>query len=100
MEQNNPIKNNNTPIVGLVMKDLTDRLVKGTETYGVPLQAGNGRDAMQDLYEELLDACCYIKQVMVERDTLINLKGVQQRTEPLKFGEVNALYYAGTTGKA
>lgn len=68
--QPTPKKNLNTPIVGLVMKDLTDRMIRGVETYGAPLQANNGRDALQDLYEELLDACCYLKQHMEERDKL------------------------------
>ena len=68
--QPTPKKNLNIPIVGLVMKDLTDRMIRGVETYGVPLQANNGRDALQDLYEELLDACCYLKQHMEERDKL------------------------------
>jgi len=66
--QPSPIANDNTPIVDLVMQDLIKRKEKGIKTYGVPLQAGNGRDALQDLYEELLDACCYIKQAMEERN--------------------------------
>jgi hypothetical protein len=41
----------------------------GKKKYGVPLRANNGRDALQDLYEELIDATQYIKQEMVERDT-------------------------------
>lgn len=31
----------------------------GIERYGVPLQAGNGRDNRRDLIEELLDAAVY-----------------------------------------
>lgn len=68
MSQPNPVPNQSTPIVHLVMQDLLERKRKGLETYGVALQAFNGRDALQDLYEELLDACCYLKQVMEERD--------------------------------
>jgi hypothetical protein len=41
---------------------------KGIQTYGIPLQAFNGRDALQDLYEELLDACCYLKQYIEEQN--------------------------------
>ncbi|MDP5253349.1 MULTISPECIES: hypothetical protein [unclassified Vibrio] len=54
-------------VIPEVMKDLTDRLAKGMDTYGVPLMSNNGRDALKDLYEELLDAACYVKQVMMEK---------------------------------
>ena len=37
----------------LVIADLRDRLRVG-ETYGVPLRANNGRDALWDAYEEAL----------------------------------------------
>lgn len=93
MEQNKPVKNNNSPIVGLVMKDLADRMVKGVETYGTPLQANNGRDAMQDLYEELLDACCYIKQVIEERNKFLS----SYQTKTQTYGEVNAIHDYGIT---
>lgn len=39
----------------------------GRERYGTPLQAFNGRDAMVDLYQELLDAAVYARQVLAER---------------------------------
>jgi excinuclease UvrABC ATPase subunit len=48
------------------MQDLEDRLAFGIGKYGVPLQAMNGRDALRDTYEELLDACCYLRQVIEE----------------------------------
>lgn len=67
MSQPNPTPNTSEPIVDLVIKDLQDRKKVGIERYGTPLQANNGRDALQDLYEELLDAAQYIKQVMEER---------------------------------
>lgn len=67
-EQPDPIPNESTPIVDLVIKDMEDRKRVGIERYGVALQAHNGRDALRDTYEELLDACIYIKQVMIERD--------------------------------
>ena len=56
------------PILGMVLADLTNRALQGKLKYGEPLLANNGRDALQDLYEELLDAAMYIKQAMVERD--------------------------------
>jgi hypothetical protein len=63
-----PIANDSTPIVDLVVADLAERKRVGIERYGVPLQAFNGRDALWDLYEELLDACQYIRQAIEERN--------------------------------
>lgn len=68
MTQPAPIKNRHPLIVGMVVQDLCGRSQKGIETYGTPLQPHNGRDALADLYEELLDACQYLRQVIYERD--------------------------------
>lgn len=56
------------PITQMVIEDLRKREQKGIASYGDMLHTNNGRDAMLDLYEELLDACQYIKQVMMERE--------------------------------
>lgn len=56
-------------IADLVIKDIKKRKIMGKKKYGRPLQANNGRDALQDLYEELIDATQYCKQEMIERDT-------------------------------
>lgn len=61
--------NSNPHIADLVIADLRTRKQLGIERYGTALQAHNGRDALRDLYEELLDACIYVKQVMEERDS-------------------------------
>lgn len=50
----------------LVIEDMEKRRELGKKNYGTELYPNNGRDALQDLYEELLDACMYIKQVIVE----------------------------------
>ena len=55
-------------IQSLVVLDIDERERVGIERYGTPLQAHNGRDALRDLYEELLDACMYVRQLMYERD--------------------------------
>lgn len=52
----------------LVAADLIERRDFGLRKYGVPLQAGNGRNPLADLYAELLDAACYAKQAMIEWD--------------------------------
>lgn len=49
-----------------IIKDLEKRNKKGLQTYGKELTTNDGRDGLQDLYEELLDAVVYIKKVMME----------------------------------
>jgi hypothetical protein len=68
-EQARPVPNGRAVIWFLVMNDMATRHRVGVERYGTPLQAHNGRDALRDLYEELLDAVVYLRQVMEERDT-------------------------------
>lgn len=68
-EQPPPIPRPGLPsIQAAVRADLESRERLGISRYGTALQPHNGRDALRDLYEELLDACCYIKQVITERD--------------------------------
>lgn len=69
MNQPDPIKNDNPAIVDLVVKDLKERKELGLQRYGVALQAHNGRNALQDLYEELQDAVIYLRQVIEEQKT-------------------------------
>lgn len=51
-----------------VADDLLDRKQFGWSKYGVLLQARNGRDALRDLYDELMDAAVYARQRMAEGD--------------------------------
>jgi hypothetical protein len=67
-EQPPPVANDRPAVVDLVVADMRERKALGVQRYGVALQPGNGRDGLRDLYEELLDACCYIRQVIEERD--------------------------------
>lgn len=66
-EQPNPTPNDNPAIVDLVLADLVERKAEGVRRYGVPLQAFNGRCALQDAYEEALDLAVYLRQVLEER---------------------------------
>lgn len=66
MSQPNPTPNSRPHIADLVIQDIAARKELGLAKYGVPLQPFNGRNALQDLYEELLDAAKYIKQRIVE----------------------------------
>lgn len=66
--QPDPKPNDSRPVWELVIEDMQARDKLGRERYGVPLQAGNGRDALRDLYEEILDAAVYARQALAERD--------------------------------
>lgn len=50
-----------------IVPDMKKRNRKGIETYGVPLQPFNGRDALLDAYEEALDLMAYLKQADTEK---------------------------------
>ena len=66
-EQPDPTPNNGTPIWQLVIADMIARDALGRKRYGVPLQPFNGRDALQDAYEEVLDLAAYLRQAIEER---------------------------------
>ena len=51
----------------LVIADMAARKEFGLAKYGSLLQASYGRDNLQDLYEELLDACVYIRNEIERR---------------------------------
>ena len=53
-------------ILPLVIADLQQRDAAGTKKYGTTLQANNGRDALVDLYQEILDAAMYCRQLIEE----------------------------------
>lgn len=55
------------PILGMVLADLTNRALVGKKKYGEPLKAHNGRNALQDAYEEALDMCMYLRQALEEQ---------------------------------
>ncbi len=62
-----PTPNNSRPIWELVIADMHARDATGRQRYGTPLQANNGRDALQDAYEEALDLAVYLRQAIAER---------------------------------
>lgn len=66
-EQPMPVPNHRASIQSLVRVDLEQREQVGIQRYGTPLQAGNGRDALRDAYEESLDLACYLRQAIEER---------------------------------
>jgi len=70
LEQTIP-KGSGNDIAKLIQKDIESRAEVGKNKYGERLKANNGRDALVDLYQELLDACMYLRQIMEEENTTI-----------------------------
>lgn len=70
-------------ITPLVIADLQSRSDMGEKKYGEPLKAFNGRDSMMDLYQEILDAAVYCRQVMEEKEKTIP-EGFQKLIERIE----------------
>lgn len=66
-EQPAPVPNASRPIWDLVIEDMKQIDQKGRKSYGTPLQAFNGRDALVDAYQEALDLAVYLRQAIEER---------------------------------
>ena len=60
-------KGSGSPILGMVLADLTNRALEGKEKYGEPLKAHNGRNALWDAYQEALDLSMYLRQLIQEQ---------------------------------
>ena len=67
-QQPKPQPNALPAVWGLVMLDMGKRNFVGEKKYNTPLQPFNGRDVLQDAYEEALDLCVYLRQAIYERD--------------------------------
>ena len=72
-EQVETKQNDESFVYDLVIKDIGDRVNAGKKAYGTPLQPFNGRSALVDLYQELIDASFYIRQKIEEDDQLLTL---------------------------
>jgi hypothetical protein len=66
-DQPPPTAGSGRPIWELVIADMHERDRVGRARYGTPLQAGNGRDALVDAYQEALDMVAYLRQAIEER---------------------------------
>lgn len=65
-----PVPNAGRPVWDQVITDMWDRDRVGRQRYGTPLQTHNGRQALSDAYEEVLDLAVYLKQELLERTAL------------------------------
>jgi hypothetical protein len=85
-EQALPTLNDNPYIHDLVSADIQSRKELGTERYGTPLQADNGRDVLRDGYEEALDQTVYLRQAIEERS--LKLEQLRARLAEIVEGAV------------
>jgi hypothetical protein len=54
-------------VVDLVIADLLKIQEHREAKYGFPLRARNGRNGLQDAYEEAIDLAMYLKQCLIEQ---------------------------------
>jgi hypothetical protein len=94
-----PVKTDAPYIQDQVVVDICDRTRLGIQRYGTGLQAHNGRDGLQDLYEELLDAIMYTKQLMLERpperEIVFREIDAERARQDVKWGEQNHVDFDG-----
>lgn len=66
-EQQPPRNTGGESVWQMVLRDMAEREQHGIDKYGMPVLAGNGRDALVDAYQEALDLCVYLRQAIEER---------------------------------
>ena len=54
-------------VLPYLLQDLIDRAQTTSQKYGTHLETDNGRRALVDAYQEALDLCMYLKQVLMEK---------------------------------
>jgi len=69
-QQPTPCGNGNE-IHDLLIEDIRKRKELGKQKYGEPLRAFNGRNALVDAYQEILDLAVYLRQWIEEREEII-----------------------------
>lgn len=75
-------------VVDRVLVDMRNRDTVGRERYGVPLTAGNGRDALVDAYQEILDSAVYFAAALDERGI-----GPASRIDEVTFADRSARWH-------
>lgn len=63
-----PTTNDQPYVQDQVMAYIERRKQVGISRYGTALQPNNGRDALMDAFEEVIDLAQYLAQVIIERD--------------------------------
>ncbi|QAU07249.1 hypothetical protein SEA_NOSILAM_6 [Gordonia phage NosilaM] len=70
-----PEHNEGASMHDLVIEDMRKRKEFGLTKYGTVLQAHNGRNALRDAYDEVLDLAVYLRQRIEEDEKLRRLAG-------------------------
>lgn len=66
--QNKPTQNSDSDIATLVQQDIEARAIVGKDKYGSRLTPYNGRSALIDAYQEVLDLAMYLRQLIEEEN--------------------------------
>lgn len=72
------------PVQAILMGAIRERAEYGRRKYGTVLMTENGRDALTDLWEELLDGLTYLTQLRLERGDVF--PGMEDALEALVPG--------------
>lgn len=59
------------PVQGLLIQAIRERAEHGRRKYGRYLETDNGRDALQDAWEEAIDLVTYLTQLRLERGDIL-----------------------------
>jgi hypothetical protein len=68
-----------TSVTDLVLADINERREQGIKKYGTELKTQNGRKALVDLYQELLDAVMYVRQQIEEEREMNTIVSAQMK---------------------
>ena len=82
-------------VAPVVIADIEARVAAGKEKYGTLLQTNNRRSALWDLYQELIDACMYIRQRLLEEEQWNETPGliiISSSGNPVAKTEATAAY--------
>jgi hypothetical protein len=55
-------------VLDALQQDISERANMGYIKHGTLLMTYNGRDALWDAYQEVIDAAFYLKQALLERE--------------------------------
>lgn len=77
-------------VLNRVLKAFRARAALGFRRYGTLLRTFNGRSALQDLHEELMDAVMYVTQLIMEKESRSN-KNILQAHQDLQSKGIEVL---------
>lgn len=74
-------------VTDMVVHDLSERRKMGVKKYGGELTTNNGRDALIDAYQEVLDLSCYLRQKIEEEAKSQTAGAIREKYWQEKAGE-------------